>query len=165
MAQVFCCFCWTVIWWLQSICQSAHRLVWIMGHCSRSWPEWLFWVGIGTIVLLEMETWCWWVYLGVLVRQAVDQHCCSWLIGVHVWWTWCMPWWIHWIEGNADLRFHVWCPKIYRSQQIGHSHIVGHCQSEGLGMPCSENISFSSKTTLLTLLWLGGIHQTKIIFE
>ena len=44
-----------------------------------------------------------------------------------------MPWQIHWIVGNADLRFCVICPKIYRSQQIGHSHIVGHCQSKGLG--------------------------------
>ena len=40
--------------------------------------------------------------------------------------------WIHWIVGNADLRFCVICPKIYRSQWTGHSHIVGHCQSEGL---------------------------------
>ena len=43
-----------------------------------------------------------------------------------------MPWQIHWIVGNADLRFCVLCPKIYRSQQIGHLHIVGHYQSEGL---------------------------------
>ena len=43
-----------------------------------------------------------------------------------------MPWQIHLIVGNADLRFHVIYPKIYRSRQTGHSHIVGHCQSEGL---------------------------------
>ena len=43
-----------------------------------------------------------------------------------------MPWQIHWILGNADLRFCVLCPKIYRSQWTGHSHIVGHCHSEGL---------------------------------
>ena len=63
---------------------------------------------------------------------------------------------IHWIVSNADLRFHVICPKIYRSWQTGHLHIVGHCHSEGLlGMPCSENISFSSEMTLLALLGLG----------
>ena len=43
-----------------------------------------------------------------------------------------MPWQIHWIVGNADLRFHVIYPKIYKSQQTGHPHIVGHCQSKGL---------------------------------
>ena len=30
-----------------------------------------------------------------------------------------MPQQIHWIVGNADLRFHVIFPKIYRSWQIG----------------------------------------------
>ena len=34
-----------------------------------------------------------------------------------------------------------------------------------LGMPCSENISFSSEVTLLALLWPGGRHHMKIIFE
>ena len=34
-----------------------------------------------------------------------------------------------------------------------------------LGMPCSENISFSGEMTLLALLWPGGRHRTKIIFE
>ena len=43
-----------------------------------------------------------------------------------------MPQQIHWTVGSADLRFHVRCPKIYRSQQTEHSHIVGCCQSEGL---------------------------------
>ena len=32
-------------------------------------------------------------------------------------------------------------------------------------MPCSENISFSSETTLLALLWPGGRCWMKIIFE
>ena len=102
------------------------------GPCWRSWPEWLFWVSIGTIALLGMEAWCWWESLRVLAGQAADQHCCTWLVGVCVGWTWCMPLQIHWIVGNADLRFCVLCPKIYRSWQTGHLHIVGHCQSEGL---------------------------------
>ena len=42
VAEVFCCICQPVIWQLQSVCQSAHGLVWMLGHCCRSWPEWLF---------------------------------------------------------------------------------------------------------------------------
>ena len=34
--------------------------------------------------------------------------------------------------GSADLRFHVRCPKLYRSQQTEHLHTVGRCQSKGL---------------------------------
>ena len=114
------------------MCQSAHELVGLLGHCCISWLEWLFWVSIVTTALLEMEAWCRLVKLKVLVRKDVDQHCCTWLVWVHVWQTWCMPWQIHWIEGNADFRFHVICPKIYRSQWTGQSHTVDHCQSEGL---------------------------------
>ena len=43
-----------------------------------------------------------------------------------------MPRQIHWTVGSVDLRSHVRCPKMYRSQQTGHSHTVGHCQSKGL---------------------------------
>ena len=49
VAPVLCCIYQPVIWWLLSMCWSAHKLVWLMGHCCVSWPEWLFWVGIGTI--------------------------------------------------------------------------------------------------------------------
>ena len=114
------------------MCQSAHRLVGLLGHCCVSWLEWLFWVGIGTTALLEMEVWCQLVQLRVLVKQGVDQHHCIRFIGVRVWWTWCMPQQIHWIVGNTALRFCVWCPKTYRSWQTEHLHTEGHCQSEGL---------------------------------
>ena len=61
VVQVFCCTCQPVIWQLQSMCQSTHGLVWLMGCCCISWLEWLFWVGIDTTALLEMEAWCQWV--------------------------------------------------------------------------------------------------------
>ena len=69
------------------------------------------------------------------VAQSPSKARCELALLYLAHWSVCLmdlPQQIHWIVGNADLRFHVWCPKTYRSQQTGHSHIVGHCQSEGL---------------------------------
>ena len=49
-----------------SLCLSRFRAcihlltdcVGLLGHCCISWPEWLFWVSVGTTALLEIEVWC-----------------------------------------------------------------------------------------------------------
>ena len=61
------------------------------------------------------------------------------------------------LGGNADLRSSCDKPQdIQKSVTWALAYCGTLSERRTLGMPCSENISFSSETTLLALLWPGG---------
>ena len=80
VTQVFCCVCQPVPWQIQSVCQSAHGHVWVMGHAVAYLSQ----NGCSKLALVQQLCWRWKLGVngcsfGVLLRQDVDWHCCIWL--------------------------------------------------------------------------------------